>query len=52
MYTELKEKQNAEWLEQNRLTPEQTKKLLQDKIARALRYQEAEKKRKALCGGR
>ena len=52
MHTELKKKQQAEWWKQNRLTPEQVKKLVEDKIARALQHCEAKKKREDFCGFR
>lgn len=52
MHTELKKKQQAEWWKQNRLTPEQVKKLVEDKIARARQHYEAEKKREELYGFR
>jgi hypothetical protein len=50
MYTELEKKHQTEWWQQNRLTPDQAKKLVEDKIARAMQHCKAEKKRKELHG--
>jgi hypothetical protein len=50
--TEVKIKQQADWLKGSTLTPEQSKKLFEDKIKRAQIMQSALKKREVLCGGR
>ena len=39
----------AEFIRQHTLSPEQLKKLLEDKMARARQYYEANRKRKQLC---
>lgn len=44
-----KEKRQAEFTRQHTLGPEQLKKLFEDKIARAIQYNEAERKRRQLC---
>jgi hypothetical protein len=41
-----------EFIRQHTLTPDQFKKLLEDKMERARQYFEANKKREALHGGR
>jgi hypothetical protein len=41
-----------EFIRQHTLTPDQLKKLLEDKMERARQYFEANKKREAIYGGR
>ena len=44
-----REIKQAEFTRQHTLSPEQLKKLFEDKIARARQYNDAERKRKQLC---
>lgn len=48
--TEIKRKQQAEWLKRHTLTPEQVKVLLENKLRRATEHHFALKKREELCG--
>ena len=50
--TDLRLKQQAEWLKAHTLSPEQVKQLFQNKIRRAADFQKAVKKREDLCGDR
>ena len=50
--TEVKIKQQAEWLKAHTLTRDQVKILFDNKLKRAAEMQSALKKREALCGGR
>lgn len=50
--TELRLKQQAEWLKKHTLSPEQVKQLFQNKLDRAAEWHKEVKKREALCGGR
>jgi excinuclease UvrABC helicase subunit UvrB len=43
-----KTQRQAEFMQKHTLTPEETKKLIQDKLARARAYSEAWRKREAL----
>jgi len=49
---EKKKSTQAEWYRNHVLTPEQRKKLLEEKVERAQRYCEAIKKQEALFKGR
>ena len=50
--TDIRRKQQDEWLKRHTLTPEQVKILFENKLRRAAEMHSAFKQREALCGDR